>query len=592
MSVDLTHHGDAELAPGLLDLAVNVRPEPLPGWLSSAIASACARLDAYPDARAATAALARHHGRDLDQVLVTAGAAEAFTLIAQGLPRGRVAIIHPQFTEPEVALRAAGWSVERVLLAAGDGFALRPELVPEDCGLVVVGNPTNPTGTLHSRAALLGLRRPGRLVVVDEAFMDSVPDEPQGLASWPDLSGLLVVRSLTKTWGLAGLRIGYLLGEPAAIAAAAAVQPHWSVSGPALAAALACTTPAAVQESGRRAESVRIERERLRGELADRGFAVAAGSTGPFLLVRHPDRPELHGELRRVGVAVRRADTFPGLGPGWLRISVRDATASATLLASLDHLLAGAPVPRTAPGCVTLVGGGTGADDLITLRGLHALQRADVVVTDRLAPLGLLAQLPPHVEIVDAAKNPRGTAMPQEKINRLLVEHAQAGRRVVRLKGGDPFVFGRGFEELAACATAGIGTVVIPGVSSSIAGPAAAGVPVTHRGLTHGFTVVSGHLRPGHPDSLVDWAALARSGMTLVILMGVARLGEIADALLDGGLPGQTPVMIVVEAGNPGQWQLGSTLAEVGAAAVDPRLVPPAIVVVGAVAGLSDPTHE
>ena len=587
MSIDLTHHGDDELAPGLLDLAVNVRPEPLPGWLSSAIASACARLDAYPDARPATAALARRHGRGLDQVLVTAGAAEAFTLVAQGFPRGRAAIIHPQFTEPEVALRAAGWHIERVLLEAADGFTLRPELVPDECDLVVVGNPTNPTGVLHSRAALLGLRRPGRIVVVDEAFMDSVPDEPQSLASWPDLSGVLVVRSLTKTWGLAGLRIGYLLGESAAVAAAAAVQPHWSVSGPALAAALACTTPAATEESGRRAESVRCERERLRGELAERGFGVAASSAGPFLLIRHPDRRELHGELRRLGVAVRRADTFPGLGPGWIRVSVRDASASATLLATLDHLLTGTPAPRPVLGCVTLVGGGTGADDLITLRGLHALQRADVVVTDRLAPRGLLAQLPPHVEIVDAAKDPRGTALPQEEINRLLVEHARAGRRVVRLKGGDPFVFGRGFEEVQACAAAGISTVVVPGVSSSIAGPGAAGIPVTHRGLTHGFTVVSGHLVPSHPESLVDWAALARSGMTLVILMGAARLAEIADALLAGGLPGQTPAAIVVEAGNPGQWQCASTLAEVGAASGDPRLVPPAIVVIGAVAALS-----
>ncbi len=586
-SVDLAHHGDAELAPGLLDLAVNVRPDPLPDWLSTAILAACGRLDGYPDPRAATAAIAARHRRPVSEVLLTAGAAEAFTLIAQGLPVGRAAIVYPQFTEPEVALRAAGWQIERVLLDPGDGFALHPELIPEDCSLLVVGNPTNPTGTLHAGALLRGLCRPGRTVVVDEAFMDSIPDEPESLAGLADLSGLLVVRSLTKTWGLAGLRIGYLLGDPALIAAARAVQPRWSVSVPALAAAAACMRPVAIEECRRRADLVAGERERLRKGLSERGFQVADRSFGPFLLVRHPGRPGLHAELRRYRIAVRRSDTFPGLGAGWLRISVRDAAGTARLLATLDHLLAGVALPEPAAGVVTLIGGGPGPVGQVTVQGLLALQRADVVITDRLAPLALLAELPAHVEIIDAAKNPGGSAMPQEKINMLLIEHARAGHRVVRLKGGDPFVFGRGFEELQACAVAGVRTEVISGLTSAVAGPAAAGLPVTHRGVTHGFTVVSGHLPPEHPASLVDWPALARSRMTLVILMGVANLPAIAEALLAAGLPGQTCAALVADAGSPRQRELRSTLGEVAVAAASIQLAPPAIVVIGAVAGLA-----
>jgi nicotinate-nucleotide--dimethylbenzimidazole phosphoribosyltransferase len=350
---DLAHHGDAELGPGLLDLAVNVRHDPLPVWLSGPITAACAGLAAYPDAGAATAAIASRHGRQCGEVLVTAGAAEAFTLIAQALRRshrGVAIMIHPQFTEPEVALRAAGWQISRVLLDASDDFSLASdlgsgsvaELVPEDATVVVIGNPTNPTGALHSRAALLGLRRPDRIVVVDEAFMDSVPGEPESLTGEPDLTGLLIVRSLTKTWGLAGLRIGYLLGDPRAIANVAAVQPRWSVSAPALSAAAACMTDTAARESERRAADLTAGRERLRTGLSNRGFAVAKRSYGPFLLVRHPDRLDLHQQLRCCGIAVRRADTFPGLGAGWVRVSVRNDAATDALFLVLDEIEHGA----------------------------------------------------------------------------------------------------------------------------------------------------------------------------------------------------------------------------------------------------------
>jgi histidinol-phosphate aminotransferase len=335
---DLRHHGDAELSGELLDFAVNVCLEPMPDWLSEPIAAACRQLGRYPDSRAATAAVAARHRRPVEEVLLTAGASEAFTLLARGFPPGRAVIVHPQFTEPEVALRAAGWRIHRVLLDPSDWFTLDPERIPDEAGLVVIGNPTNPTGALHPMRALLALRRPGRLVVVDEAFLDSIPGEPESLAEQEDLSGVVVVRSLTKTWGLAGLRIGYLLGDAGAMAAAAAVQPHWSVSSPALAAAEACLSDSAQPEAHRRAVAVTERRQALTGELARRGFEVHPGGAGPFVLTRHPARTGLHAELRTLGIAVRRADTFPGLGPGWIRIAVRDEAATEPLLAALDRI--------------------------------------------------------------------------------------------------------------------------------------------------------------------------------------------------------------------------------------------------------------
>lgn len=334
---DLRHHGDAELGPDLLDLAVNVAADPLPDWLADALRDASANLRDYPDARPATAAVARRHGRSENEVLLTAGAAEAFTLIAQGLPRGKAVVVHPQFTEPEVALRAAGWQIERLVLQVEDWFQLDPAAVAADATLVVIGNPTNPTGVLHPRETLRQLAKPGRVLLVDEAFMDLVPDEPQSLADDPDLDGTVVVRSLTKLWGLAGLRIGYLLGDPSVIAAAAAVQPHWSVSTPALTAAASCVSSEGLREGQRRAVVVAEQRSRLSSALAERGFEFAPDPAGPFVLTRHPRRQRLHSELRSAGIAVRRADTFPGLGPGWVRISVRDDAAMGQFLHALDN---------------------------------------------------------------------------------------------------------------------------------------------------------------------------------------------------------------------------------------------------------------
>ncbi|HET7475822.1 MAG TPA: uroporphyrinogen-III C-methyltransferase [Dermatophilaceae bacterium] len=235
-------------------------------------------------------------------------------------------------------------------------------------------------------------------------------------------------------------------------------------------------------------------------------------------------------------------------------------------------------------GRVILVGGGPGDPQLLTLKGFQALADADVVVVDRLAPLPVLDGLREGVEIVDVSKVPRGRHTPQEEINRVLVERARAGLVVVRLKGGDSFVFGRGMEELLACRDAGVDVEVVPGVTSAVAAPALAGIPVTHRGESQGFTVVSGHLPPGDPRSLLDWAALARGGTTLVVLMGVDTLPAIVAALLDAGRDGDTPVACVVDAGLPSQQVLTTTLAEVVAAGSPPGLRPPAVTVIGPVA--------
>jgi uroporphyrin-III C-methyltransferase/precorrin-2 dehydrogenase/sirohydrochlorin ferrochelatase len=237
-------------------------------------------------------------------------------------------------------------------------------------------------------------------------------------------------------------------------------------------------------------------------------------------------------------------------------------------------------------GSVVLVGGGPGDPGLITVRGRQALAQADVVVADHLAPQALLSSLPPEVEVIDAAKLPRGRFMAQEQINRLLVEHALAGRRVVRLKGGDPFVFGRGMEEVEACAAAGVPVEVVPGVTSAIGVPGLAGIPVTHRGLTHEFVVVSGHVPPGHPQSLVDWPALARLRGTLVVLMGVDTAPAIAAALVEHGRDPGTPVAVVSEGSTPNQRTVRTTLAGLAATVAEEGIRPPAVWVVGEVVAL------
>ncbi|MBB1242109.1 threonine-phosphate decarboxylase [Streptomyces durbertensis] len=348
----LRHHGDAEVrdeGAALVDLAVNVRTGTPPHWLRELLAASLDSLAAYPDDRAARRAVARRHGLEPDRVLLTAGAAEAFVLLARGLDVSRPVVVHPQFTEPEAALRDAGHRVRRVLLTEEDGFRLDPGAVPADADLVVVGNPTNPTSVLHPVATLAALAAPGRTLVVDEAFMDTVPGETESLASRVEaLPGRTVVlRSLTKTWGLAGLRIGYLLSDPDTVSLLAARQPLWPVSSPALVAAEACSAPAALAEAEEVAHRTAADRAYLLARLAEfdglRPARAAAASS--FVLVRHPEAAGLRERLRELGFAVRRGDTFPGLGPPWLRLAVRDRRTTDALADALTR----AGVPRAAP---------------------------------------------------------------------------------------------------------------------------------------------------------------------------------------------------------------------------------------------------
>lgn len=270
--------------------------------------------------------------------------------------------------------------------------------------------------------------------------------------------------------------------------------------------------------------------------------------------------------------------TIGVLGAGDHRRSaaVRDAI--------LEELRTGALGARDSldkqPG-VYLVGGGPGDPDLITVRGRRLLAEADVVVADRLAPQQLLDELHPEVELIDAAKLPRGRSAQQEEINRILVDRALAGKLVVRLKGGDPYVFGRGFEEAIACAEAGVTWTVVPGITSSISVPAVSGIPVTHRGVTHEFTVVSGHIPPDHPDSLINWPALAQLTGTLVLLMAVENLPKITATLLEHGRPADTPAAVIADGTLPSQEMVTADLATIATTAQAAGLGAPAIVVIG-----------
>jgi uroporphyrin-III C-methyltransferase/precorrin-2 dehydrogenase/sirohydrochlorin ferrochelatase len=243
----------------------------------------------------------------------------------------------------------------------------------------------------------------------------------------------------------------------------------------------------------------------------------------------------------------------------------------------------GLPVRRRRPhpGSVALVGGGPGDPGLITTRGRRLLAEADVVVVDRLAPRALLDELAPDVVVIDAGKTAGHHPLPQEEINRLLVEHARAGCAVVRLKGGDPFVLGRGGEEALACSAAGVPVQVVPGVTSAISVPAAAGIPVTHRGLARQVTIASGH-------EGLDWAALARLDGTLVLLMAVSALSEVMAALVAAGKPARTPAAIVESGCTPQQRTTVGTLDTIAALARERHVQAPAVVVVGDVVDLHD----
>jgi histidinol-phosphate aminotransferase len=328
----LHHHGDLDALPGLVDLAVNVRAGTPPDWLARRLRDV--DLARYPQQDAAVKAVADRHGRGPHEVLLTAGAAEAFVLIARAVRPDRPVVIHPQFTEPEAALREAGAKVQRLILPPP--FVLDADAVPADADLVVLGNPTNQTSVLHPRHAVRSLCRPGRLLVVDEAFADCVPGEPESLAADLDV---LVVRSLTKTWGLAGVRAGYVLGPAEVIDRLRRAQPHWPVSSIALEACVACSTPSAVAEARAWAEQLGVDRAELAAQLTGLpGVKAVAGARASFLLVR-TDVDAIWDPLRERGFAVRRADTFPGLDRHWFRVAVRDRATTAAFVRALEETL-------------------------------------------------------------------------------------------------------------------------------------------------------------------------------------------------------------------------------------------------------------
>jgi uroporphyrin-III C-methyltransferase len=319
--------------------------------------------------------------------------------------------------------------------------------------------------------------------------------------------------------------------------------------------------------------------------------------TGAVVTVVAPEIGATVADLAARGLLIMRRrppapDDFTGaaLVVPATGVAERDQMIAA---AARDH---GVPAVSAAPasveqstgaGSVILVGGGPGDLGLLTVAGLQAIKEADVIVCDRLAPLSALQHARPEAEIIEVAKIPRGTSTSQDRINEILIEHASAGKTVVRLKGGDPFVFGRGAEEWQACASAGILVTVIPGVTSAVAGPALAGVPLTHRELTQGFTVISGHAPPGDPASTLNWQALSTANTTLVIMMGVATLPDITAELIKHGLPADTPAMTVADAGMPSQQAVRGTLADIAALTNKAGIKPPAITVIGAVAGFA-----
>jgi uroporphyrin-III C-methyltransferase / precorrin-2 dehydrogenase / sirohydrochlorin ferrochelatase len=335
------------------------------------------------------------------------------------------------------------------------------------------------------------------------------------------------------------------------------------------------------------------------GDLADAWYAIAATDDAQVnaAVVAEAERNRIfcvRADIARDGTAVTPASfEHEGLTVGVL--AGGDHRRSAAIRSVIREALAGGLIAAETPsgergdhkGSVALVGGGPGDPELITVRGRRLLAMADVVVADRLAPAELLGELAPHVEVIDAAKIPYGRAMAQQAINDVLVDRARAGQFVVRLKGGDPFVFARGYEEVLACTEAGIPVTVVPGITSAIGVPALAGVPVTHRAVNHEFVVVSGHVAPDHPDSLVNWPALAALTGTLVLLMAVERIELFAAALLAGGRPADTPVLVVQHGTTAAQRVIRATLVDIAETVRTEEVRPPAIIVIGPVVGVS-----
>jgi histidinol-phosphate aminotransferase len=319
----------------MLDFAVNVRAAAPPRWLLDKLAARLPDLGRYPtrhDEHAATAAAGARHGRPDDEVMLLAGATEAFGLLANLRPR-RAALLAPSFTEPDAALAAAGVPVVHVVVRPP--FGIGGVEIPDEADLVIVGNPTNPTSVLHPRGHILRLRRPGRIVVVDEAFADAIPDEPQSLAC-ERLPDVLVLRSLTKTWALPGLRVGYALGASGVLNQMAATRPHWPLGTLQLEALIACSQPDAVAAADEQAAGLVETRAEMADALAGIGVHVVEGAA-PFVLFEVADAHLTRKQLAAKGIAVRRCDTFVGLDGQFLRAAVRPDWP--TLVAALAEVL-------------------------------------------------------------------------------------------------------------------------------------------------------------------------------------------------------------------------------------------------------------
>jgi len=335
--MNLRLHGDTLAPPGALDFATCLWPEPLPDSVQTALEQGLAARDRYPDERPAREAIAARHGRAPEQVLLLNGACEAFWLLAHALWPRRAACVHPGFTEPEAALRAVGTDVVRVPLHPDD-WSLDPASLPDGAEMIVLGNPSNPTGTLTAPETLVALARESRWLVLDESFIDFVVDREVSLADRADIPGLVVVRSLTKLYALAGIRAGYLLAEPQLVERLGGHRQPWNVN------ALACHALAACAEDLETASRVAREVARARAELVAALASLPGVSVWPsaanFLLLRVPDGPAIGHALRARGIAVRPAASFPGLDENHIRIAIRPQVDNAQLLAALSEVLA------------------------------------------------------------------------------------------------------------------------------------------------------------------------------------------------------------------------------------------------------------